>query len=76
MISKEDLFKIVEEATESESGSVDITSTSETIENWDSLGHLDILVRLRLHFGDDYIEDERLGTAVSVEEIFSILNED
>tara|TARA_B100000780_G_scaffold274318_1_gene239153 strand:- start:1963 stop:2193 length:231 start_codon:yes stop_codon:yes gene_type:complete len=76
MITEEDLFKIVEEATESELGSVDISSTSETIENWDSLGHLDILVRLRIHFGNDYIEDERLGTVVSVKEIFSILNED
>ena len=40
MISKEDLFRIVEEATEGEPGSVDMTSTSETVENWDSLGHL------------------------------------
>ena len=75
MITKEDLFKIVEEATESEPGDIDMSSTSETVENWDSLGHLDILMRLSEHFGDGYVEDERLGTVVSVEEIFSILNE-
>jgi acyl carrier protein len=75
MISKEDLFRIVEEATEGEPGSVDMTSTSETVENWDSLGHLDILMRLSEHFGDGYVEDERLGTAASVEELLSILNE-
>ena len=75
MISKEDLFKIIENATESEPGSVDMSSTSETLEHWDSLGHLDILMRLSEHFGDGYEEDERLGTVVSVEEIFSILNE-
>ena len=75
MITKEELFKIIEEATESETGTIDMTSTSENVENWDSLGHLDILMRLREHFGEGYVEDERLGTVVSVEEIFSILNE-
>ena len=38
------LFKIVEEATGADAGSVSLDTTSADIEGWDSLGHLTIIV--------------------------------
>ena len=43
-LNEEELIKLIEEALEIKSGSVNIESSSEDFEEWDSLGHLNILV--------------------------------
>ena len=67
------LFKIVEEATGADSGSVSLDTTSADIEGWDSLGHLTIISAISEHLGDDVEEDPRLASADSVMELVDIL---
>ena len=67
------LFKIVEEATGADAGSVSLDTTSADIEGWDSLGHLTIISAISEHLGDDVEEDPRLASADSVKELADIL---
>ena len=67
------LFKIVEEATGADAGSVTLDTTSADIEGWDSLGHLTIISAINEHLGDDVEEDPRLASADSVKELVDIL---
>lgn len=67
------LFKIVEEATGADAGSVSLDTTSADIEGWDSLGHLTIISAISEHLGDDVEEDPRLASADSVMELVDIL---
>ena len=73
MIDSSTLIKIVEEATGSDSGSVNIDSTSADIEGWDSLGHLSIISAISDHLGEGADEDPRLATADSIQELLEIL---
>jgi acyl carrier protein len=73
MIDASTLIKIVEEATGSDSGSVNIDSTSADIEGWDSLGHLSIISAISDHLGEGADEDPRLATADSIQELLEIL---
>ncbi len=73
MIDASTLIKIVEEATGSDSGSVNIESTSADIEGWDSLGHLSIISAIIDHLGEGVDEDPRLATADSIQELLEIL---
>ena len=52
MIDESTLIKIVEEATNSDSGSINIESTSADIDGWDSLGHLSIISAITDHLGE------------------------
>ena len=74
MISEDDLFKVVSKALLTELKEVNMESNSDNLPNWDSLGHIDMILEIRNHFGDDYKEDPRLSGASSVKEIFEILN--
>ena len=67
------LFKIVEEATGADAGSVSLDTTAADIEGWDSLGHLTIISAISEHLGDDVEEDPRLASADSVKELVDIL---
>ena len=73
MIDASTLIKIVEEATGSDSGSVNIESTSADIEGWDSLGHLSIISSIIDHLGEGVDEDPRLASADSIQELVEIL---
>jgi acyl carrier protein len=67
------LFKIIEEATGSDAGSVSLETTSADIEGWDSLGHLSIISAITDHLGAEVEEDPRLASADSVKELVEIL---
>ena len=67
------LFKIVEEATGADAGSVSLDTTSADIEGWDSLGHLTSISAISEHLGDDVEEDPRRASADSVKELVDIL---
>ena len=76
MISENDLFKVVSKALSTELAEINMNSNSDNLPNWDSLGHIDLILEIRNHYGDDYKEDPRLSGASSVKEIFEILNSD
>lgn len=73
MIDESTLIKIVEEATNSDSGSINIESTSADIDGWDSLGHLSIISAITDHLGEGFEEDPRLASADSIQELLEIL---
>ena len=74
-IEIEDLCQIIALALEVEKSEISPSASSDTIDDWDSLGHILILTALRDHFGGDYQESPEIASATSVGEIFSILNE-
>ena len=74
MISENDLFKVVSKALSTELADINMDSNSDNLPNWDSLGHIDLILEIRNHYGDDYEEDPRLSGVSSVKEIFEILN--
>ena len=74
MIDLNKLIEIVAESTGADVSSFTEDTNSSEIDGWDSLGHLQILSMLRDHFGEDYEEDPDLASAVSIKEIFDILN--
>ena len=64
-LNEEELIKLIEEALELKSESVNIQSSSEDFEEWDSLGHLNILVSLDNKCDGNAAEIAELATASS-----------
>lgn len=48
-------------------------TTSNDIDDWDSLGHLTILMELGAEFGSEIEGNSELASAVSVQEIIDII---
>jgi len=74
-INMDVLCQIVTSALDAEDGEVTENTTSDSIDSWDSLGHIRVLLFLQEHFGDGYVESPEIASAVSVKEIHKILNE-
>ena len=72
-LNEEELIKLIEEALEIKSGSVNIESSSKDFEEWDSLGHLNILVSLDNKCDGDASEIGELATASSIKDLIDIL---
>lgn len=72
-LNEEELIKLIEEALELKSKSVNIQSSSEDFEEWDSLGHLNILVSLDNKCDGDAAEIAELATASSIKDLVDIL---
>lgn len=70
-----ELLEKIEEALELEEGSVSMESSSETIEDWDSLGHITILGLLDDATNGSSAEIVDLTQATSVAEIVKLLSE-
>lgn len=73
-IAMDELCRLVAVGLEVDESEIDESTTAEAIDDWDSLGHIQILTELREHFGDDYQEKPEIASATSVAEMFSILN--
>ena len=71
-ISRSDLCSLVEETLELEKGTVSSQST-DWYDEWDSLGHLGILVALDKKLGGQCKDIRELGDAASIDKIFNIL---
>lgn len=67
------VMMIIEKALEIESGVLSIESDADTIENWDSLGQLSILVSLDKHFDGKISSLSEMAEANSVSKILKIL---
>jgi acyl carrier protein len=73
--STKELIGIIENALDVEENSLTIDSTSDDLEEWDSLGHLGILVTLDECFHGKIAGIEEMATASSVKKILQILND-
>lgn len=72
-MNKLELEKLIEDALEVEKGTITKTTKMEDVNEWDSLGHLSILIKLDNFFGGAASQLEDLAQATSVKEIEDIL---
>ncbi len=75
MLKPDDIFKIIEEALELNSGSITIESSPDNVEKWDSLGQLSILSLLDEKTSGKVADIPELAGALSAVEIIDILKE-
>ena len=71
--SQSTVMEIVEVALDLESGSIQASSDSASIEEWDSLGHLSILVALDTHFGGKVSNLTEMSDVDSIQAILTVL---
>lgn len=70
-MNKDDLLSLIKNALEVEY--IDLSSSMDTIEEWDSLGHLSILSAIDERLDGNASDISDLASATSVEKIINIL---
>ena len=70
---KEEIFKLICEALGSDLSEISIESTSNDIDEWDSLGHLSILQELDLKYNNITDRVPELASVSSVKEIVDLV---
>ena len=73
MINQKTLFQIIENSLELKEGDVNLESSSSNINNWDSLGHLSILVAIDKETSGKAANISELASAQTVQTIFDVL---
>jgi acyl carrier protein len=74
-ISEKELLETIADALQLEPASVDIDTTRDTIEGWDSLGQLNVLIALDKKTGGQAGGIAHLAEARSVREIMTALRD-
>ena len=74
-ISEEETIAVLENALELEETHLTIDSSADDFEEWDSLGHLAILVALDELFSGKIGDIEEMATANSVKKIIRLLKD-
>ena len=74
MINEEKVIEIVQSSLKLESGSISIDSSSENVDEWDSLEHLSILVAIDEELKGKAGEIDDLAKATSVRGILDAIN--
>ena len=72
-IKEDDVLKVISTALEKSPASININSNSQNIDEWDSLGHLNILMLLEKKLKGKASNISELGKAFSVKKILSVL---
>ena len=72
-MNEEDLIKLIAKALEIDIKKINHNSSSSNIENWDSLGHLAILVALDKKFNGRISSISTFSTADSIKKILNEL---
>lgn len=72
-MKNEDIIKIIAKALSKSENLVTMESSTENIEEWDSLGHLSVLVALDKAFNGKLANIVEMSTADSVSKIVKIL---
>ena len=72
-LMEEDIFRCIEETLELSSKHIDINSKMKEIEEWDSLGHLAILVALDKKFNVKVSKIDEMASADTVKKIINLL---
>jgi acyl carrier protein len=75
MINERKVIDVISGALNIENNLISINSSSENLEEWDSLSHLSILVALDQWLDGAASKMTDLATATSVKEIIDVLNE-
>ena len=65
---------LIEKALEVEPGTIKMDTQSEEVAEWDSLGHLTVLMEIRSSFDSDYVENPDLANATSVQELYDLVS--
>ena len=71
--TEEEVLKIVEKALELKKGTININSNPNNVSDWDSLGHLNILMSLDKRLDGKASGLSELAKAMSVKKIISVL---
>ena len=74
-ISEEEIIAVIGNALELEETNLTIDSLADDIEEWDSLGHLSMLVALDELFSGRIGDIEEMATANSVKKIIRLLKD-
>ena len=74
-LNTENILEIIENALELSNGVLSIDSVAENIEQWDSLGHLSILVSLDKAYDGQVGKIKEMASADSVTKIVALLRE-
>ncbi|WP_018294059.1 hypothetical protein [Mariprofundus ferrooxydans] len=74
-ITQSDVISALENALEMEAGALDETTSAETVEMWDSLGQLNILVALDKLFDGKIANITEMAEADSMPKIITILKQ-
>lgn len=74
MISEEKVISLIAEALEVAENSINLSTKSSDLAEWDSLGHLAILSKISEVIGDQHDASQELASSSSVKEIFNCLN--
>jgi|TARA_Y100000294_G_scaffold159133_1_gene161870 acyl carrier protein len=75
MIDQNKIIGVVESALALGKGTIDINSSSDNIEKWDSLGQLSILSKMDELFNGKIAEIPDIANANSIKSIVSLLKE-
>lgn len=71
--TEEEVLKIIEEALKLEKGAININSNPNNVSEWDSLGHLNILMSLDKRLDGKASGLSELAKAMSIKKIISVL---
>lgn len=74
-ITQTDVIVVIENALEIKNGKLDENSRAEDVDQWDSLGHLSILIALDKIFDGKIANITDMATANSLPKIFNILKQ-
>ena len=74
MLDINELFTLIAESLDVEIDIINETSSSESIDEWDSLGHLSILSELDEVTNGKASEVEELAAALKIEDLIKILS--
>ena len=73
MISSDDLLRVVAEGLEVDLSDVSMDTKSSDLVDWDSLGHLNLLMKLDENFNDISEKVPNLASVSSVKEIYDLI---
>jgi acyl carrier protein len=72
-LKEKEVLSIIEKALQIKSGTIKISSSSKNIEQWDSLGHLNILLSLDKKLKGKTAKFSELADAHSISKIINVL---
>lgn len=72
-VTAEEVFECIEKALELQPKSINISSIKAELPEWDSFGHLGILVALDLKFNGKVASIDDMASADTVEKIINLL---
>ena len=74
MIEQDSLLEVIADGLEVDVSDISIDTKASDIEDWDSLGHLNLLMKLDEAFGDISEKVPELASASSVKEIYELVS--